>query len=168
MAATQIIATGTVFLWNFVIARTLLLAVGLEICEALACESIKAIEDGVARRTLTRDEVLEGYRSLGEDEGLALLESMEPGQLMGGGAAIIGPDTQYVAGPCGPDDAKVTATIDAARAGFMEDDVGSLEVGKQADVTVLSRDILEVPEDEILCTEVLYTVVGGVVRYRAK
>ena len=66
--------------------------------------------------TLTRDEAIEGYHSLGEDEGLALLESMESPQLMGGGAAIIGPDTQYLVGPAGPDDMMVTATIDLARA----------------------------------------------------
>ena len=56
----------------------------------------------------------------------------------------------------------------AAFAAFEDDVKGSLEVGKFADVTVLSRDILEIPEEEILGTEVLYTVVGGVVRYRAK
>ena len=50
----------------------------------------------------------------------------------------------------------------------LEDVKGSLEVGKLADVTVLSRDILTVPEDEILEAEVLYTVVGGKLRYRAR
>ena len=59
-------------------------------------------------------------------------------------------------------------TMGAAFAAFEDDVKGSLEVGKFADVTVLSRDILEIPEEEILGTEVLYTVVGGVVRYRAK
>ena len=59
------------------------------------------------------------------------------------------------------------ATLDAAYAAFEEDVKGSLEVGKLADVTVLSRDILSIPEDEILGAEVLATVVGGVVRYRA-
>jgi predicted amidohydrolase YtcJ len=58
-------------------------------------------------------------------------------------------------------------TLDAAFAAFEEDVKGSLEVGKLADVTVLSRDILAVPEDEIPGTEVLATVVGGVVRYRS-
>jgi hypothetical protein len=58
-------------------------------------------------------------------------------------------------------------TVDAAFAAFEEDLKGSLEVGKLADVTVLSRDILTVPEDEIPGAEVLATVVGGVVRYRA-
>ena len=44
---------------------------------------------------------------------------------------------------------------------------GSSKVGKLADVTVLSRDILTIPEDEIPSTDVLYTIVGGKVRYEA-
>jgi len=58
-------------------------------------------------------------------------------------------------------------TLDAAYAAFEEDIKGSLEPGKLADVTVLSKDILEVPAEEILETKVLYTIVGGAVRYRA-
>lgn len=56
-------------------------------------------------------------------------------------------------------------TLAPAYAAFEEDVKGSLEVGKLADVTVLSKDILTVPEEEILSTEVLYTIVGGEVRY---
>jgi predicted amidohydrolase YtcJ len=59
-------------------------------------------------------------------------------------------------------------TIDAAYAAFEEDVKGSLEAGKYADVTVLSKDILEIPAEEILDTHVLYTIVGGEVRYRAE
>ena len=59
-------------------------------------------------------------------------------------------------------------TIDAAYAAFEEDIKGSLEPGKLADITVLSKDILEVPAEEILQTKVLYTIVGGEVRYRAE
>jgi predicted amidohydrolase YtcJ len=59
-------------------------------------------------------------------------------------------------------------TLDAAYAAFEEDIKGSLEVGKLADVTVLSKDILTVPDNEILDTRVLYTIVGGEVRYRAE
>ena len=56
-------------------------------------------------------------------------------------------------------------TIDSAYAVFEEELKGSLEPGKLADVTVLSKNILEVPEDEIRQAEVLYTIVGGRVLY---
>jgi predicted amidohydrolase YtcJ len=65
------------------------------------------------------------------------------------------------------DEALRAMTLDAAYAAFEEDIKGSLGVGKLADVTVLSKDILTVPEDEILETRVLYTIVGGTVEYRA-
>jgi hypothetical protein len=56
-------------------------------------------------------------------------------------------------------------TLDAAYAAFEEDRKGSLEVGKLADITVLSQDLRVVDEDEIPATRVLATVVGGVVRH---
>jgi predicted amidohydrolase YtcJ len=56
-------------------------------------------------------------------------------------------------------------TIDAAYAGFEEDIKGSLTPGKLADITVLSQDILTIPEDEIPTTNVAYTIVGGNVMY---
>jgi len=56
-------------------------------------------------------------------------------------------------------------TINAARAAFEENDKGSLRPGKLADLTILSRDILTIPGDEILKAEVLYTIVGGKVMY---
>ena len=56
-------------------------------------------------------------------------------------------------------------TWNNAYAAFEEKLKGSLEPGKLADVTVLSRDILTIPEDEILSTDVVYTIVGGQVRY---
>ena len=34
-----------------------------------------------------------------------------------------------------------------------------------ADITVLSQDIMTMPEEEILDTEVVYTIVGGKVVY---
>jgi predicted amidohydrolase YtcJ len=52
-------------------------------------------------------------------------------------------------------------TLDAARAAFEEGEKGSLAVGKRADVTVLSEDILTVPVERILKARVLYTIVGG-------
>ena len=56
-------------------------------------------------------------------------------------------------------------TFSAAFAAFEDKLKGSLEAGKLADVTVLSRDILTVPEDDILSAEVVYTIVGGKVSF---
>ncbi|HET7696807.1 MAG TPA: amidohydrolase [Vicinamibacterales bacterium] len=58
-------------------------------------------------------------------------------------------------------------TIHAAYAGFEEENRGSLKPGKYADVTVLSKDILGIPEDEIPTAKVAYTIVGGKVAYSA-
>ncbi|HJO16916.1 MAG TPA: amidohydrolase [Vicinamibacterales bacterium] len=58
-----------------------------------------------------------------------------------------------------------TYTINAAFAAFEEDIKGSLSVGKLADITVLSKDVMTISEDEIPSTEVLYTIVGGKVMY---
>jgi predicted amidohydrolase YtcJ len=60
-------------------------------------------------------------------------------------------------------------TLDSAFAAFEEKDRGSLEVGKLADLVVLSRDILaETERDHIADTEVLLTMVGGKVIYEKK
>ena len=56
-------------------------------------------------------------------------------------------------------------TLSAAYAAFEEDIKGSLKAGKLADITVLSKDIMTIPENEILSTEVVYTIVGGKVVY---
>jgi predicted amidohydrolase YtcJ len=61
--------------------------------------------------------------------------------------------------------ALATYTVNPAFAGFEEDLKGTLSVGKLADITVLSRDILTIPDDEILGTEVVYTIIAGEVRY---
>ena len=56
-------------------------------------------------------------------------------------------------------------TMGGAFAGFEETEKGSVEVGKLADITVLSQDVLAVPEAQILSTEVVMTLVGGEVLY---
>lgn len=63
------------------------------------------------------------------------------------------------------EDALRSYTIQAAYAAFEEDFKGTLKPGKLADIVVLSRDILTVPEDQILSTDVAYTIVGGKIRY---
>ena len=56
-------------------------------------------------------------------------------------------------------------TLGNAFAAFEEKDKGSLEVGKLADFVVLTRDLERCSDDEILSTEILLTVVGGVVKF---
>ena len=57
-------------------------------------------------------------------------------------------------------------TINGAYAAFEDTTRGSLKPGKYADMVVLSKDILSVPDDQIPTAQVLYTIVGGKVRYK--
>ena len=57
-------------------------------------------------------------------------------------------------------------TKDAYWASFAEANGGTIAPGKWADLTVLSKDILSVPDAEILKTQILYTIVNGKVAYR--
>ncbi|WP_376697229.1 amidohydrolase [Wenzhouxiangella sp. EGI_FJ10305] len=52
-------------------------------------------------------------------------------------------------------------TTDAAHAGFAEEEVGSLAVGKQADFIIVDADPYEVEASDLADVEVLQTVVGG-------
>jgi predicted amidohydrolase YtcJ len=56
-------------------------------------------------------------------------------------------------------------TLNNAFAAFEEQEKGSLTIGKLADITVLSQNILTIPEEQIPDTKVLYTIVGGKVVY---
>jgi predicted amidohydrolase YtcJ len=57
-------------------------------------------------------------------------------------------------------------TVNKAYSAFEESSKGSLKVGKLADVTVLSKDILTIPESEIPNAQVDYTIVNGKVLYQ--
>jgi len=59
-------------------------------------------------------------------------------------------------------------TIWPAFAAFEEKIRGSIEVGKLADFTILSADIMKIPEAEILKTRNVMTVIGGEIVYEAK
>ena len=65
-------------------------------------------------------------------------------------------------------DALKSYTLANAFAAFEEDLKGSLSLGKLADITVLTKDITTVPDDEILTTKVSYTIIGGKVAYKAQ
>ena len=56
-------------------------------------------------------------------------------------------------------------TLNAAYSGFEENIKGSLKPGKLADITILSKDILTIPEDEVPTTVVKHTIVGGKIMY---
>jgi predicted amidohydrolase YtcJ len=64
------------------------------------------------------------------------------------------------------DQALRSYTIDAAFGEFAEKVKGSIEVGKLADFTVFTKDIMKVSEKEILDAEVAMTVVDGKVVFR--
>ncbi|MBZ5679339.1 MAG: amidohydrolase [Acidobacteriia bacterium] len=57
-------------------------------------------------------------------------------------------------------------TLGSAYARFSEDKLGSLEIGKEADLAVLSQDIFSAPAGSIGKTKVLLTMVDGKVVFR--
>lgn len=57
-------------------------------------------------------------------------------------------------------------TMGNAIAAFEEDIKGSIKVGKLADIAVLSQDLITVPDDKLMDTEILMTIVGGKLVYK--
>ena len=66
----------------------------------------------------------------------------------------------------GREEALRLSSLGNARLTLEEGQKGSIEVGKLADLIVLSEDILNCPEDQIEDIQVLMTMVGGKVVYR--
>jgi predicted amidohydrolase YtcJ len=52
-------------------------------------------------------------------------------------------------------------TQGSAYARFSDDRIGTLDVGKEADLAVLSQDIFSIKAEEIAKTKVVITMVGG-------
>ena len=59
-------------------------------------------------------------------------------------------------------------TLWPAQASFQEDSLGSITVGKRADFTAFSGDIMTMPEASILTTNVVLTIVDGEIIYAEK
>jgi predicted amidohydrolase YtcJ len=59
-------------------------------------------------------------------------------------------------------------TLDAAYGAFEENSKGSIKPGKLADFVVFNKDLMTVPDTEILSTEVSMTILGGKVLYEKK
>lgn len=56
-------------------------------------------------------------------------------------------------------------TANAAFASFQEERVGRIVKGLRADLTILSRDIMTIPSEEILGSQVVATLLDGRVMY---
>jgi predicted amidohydrolase YtcJ len=83
----------------------------------------------------------------------------EPGQI----------DPDEVLGPgerMGLEEMLAAFTINGARANFIENETGSIEVGKKADLVVLEHNLFDLPASEISDTNVLMTLFEGRVVYR--
>jgi len=63
------------------------------------------------------------------------------------------------------EEALKTYTLNAAYASFDENNKGTIEVGKFADLTVLSDDLLNIPAEEIKSVKVEMTIVDGKIVY---
>ena len=72
---------------------------------------------------------------------------------------------QVIDEPVTREEALIAHTRSNAYLMFKEDDIGSLEVGKLADLVVLDRDYMTVPADDIFDLESVLTMVGGRVVY---
>lgn len=66
-----------------------------------------------------------------------------------------------------PQEALKMFTAWAAYAAFQEDTLGTIEAGKRADFTVLSRDIMTAAPADILTAQTLMTIVDGVAVFEA-
>ena len=59
------------------------------------------------------------------------------------------------------------ATINAAYNAGMSEEVGSLTLGKKADLVVLNQNLFKIDPNEISEVEVLYTIMDGELVYKA-
>lgn len=65
------------------------------------------------------------------------------------------------------EEALIAHTRNNAYLMFRENEIGSLEIGKLADLVVLDRDYMTVPADDIFGIESVLTMVGGRIAYEA-
>ncbi len=59
-------------------------------------------------------------------------------------------------------------TLGSAYASFEEEIKGSLKEAEWADIVVLSKDVFTIPEEEILNTDFVYTILGGKIIYSSE
>ena len=106
------------------------------------------------RPAISSDAFVQSYRPL--DTIAAAMQRTTPSGFR------VGPDQELTV-----EEALAAHTINAARALHMEDRIGSIEVGKLADFTVLDGDLLAAPAEAIRGIPIWMTVVGGEVLHSA-
>jgi predicted amidohydrolase YtcJ len=58
-------------------------------------------------------------------------------------------------------------TLGSAYAQFMDDRKGMIKTGYLADIVITDKDLLAIPEDQIMKTRIDYTIVGGKIVYNS-
>ena len=64
------------------------------------------------------------------------------------------------------EDLILSFTLNGAYANFLENEIGSIVIGKRADLIVLEKNLFEIPEEDIAKTRILLTLVDGNEVYR--
>lgn len=101
---------------------------------------------------------------LGSDTGV--VSHYQPFTTVMWAATGLGIDgSQIQPSPVGREAALIAHTRSNAYMMFMEDDLGSLEPGKFADLVVLDRDYMSIPDHEIKDIRPVITMVGGEIVY---
>lgn len=100
------------------------------------------------RPAISSDAFVQSYRPL--DTIAAAMQRVTPSGFR------VGPDQELTV-----EEALAAHTINAARALHMEDRIGSIEVGKLADFTILDGDLLATPTEALRLLPVWMTIVGG-------
>ena len=106
------------------------------------------------RPAISSDAFVQSYRPL--DTIAAAMQRITPSGFE------VGPDQRLLV-----DEALAAHTINAARALYLEDRLGSIEVGKLADFAVLDGDLLATPAAAIRSVPVWMTVIGGEILHSA-
>lgn len=78
------------------------------------------------------------------------------------GTCELGPECEKLS----MDDVITSYTISNAYQMRMEDKIGSIEVGKYADLVILDKNVFEIPIEEVYLTEVCETMMDGVTTYK--
>jgi predicted amidohydrolase YtcJ len=97
------------------------------------------------------------------DPVIAIQNGITRSSINGNSKAVLWPEERSTL-----EDMIVSFTYNGAFANFLEDEIGSIEVGKQADLIVLDQNLFEIPVDEIAKTKVILTLVGGKEVYRSE